>query len=235
MTPHDLIAAFEVVAEAPDGVARLRELVLQLAVRGRLVPQDPADEPASVLLKQLCHARVRLLATRVVGAPRHPEGVPVEDEPYELPTSWTWVRLGDVGAIVGGGTPKSGESAYWADGNDVPWLTPADMRHQVSRYVARGQRDITKAGLAASSAQLLPAGSILFSSRAPIGHVAIATGALTTNQGFKSCVPYDPEMSEFVYVFLRKAGPEIDAAAKGTYLSGRAHRAAGSSGHEFTG
>jgi type I restriction enzyme S subunit len=126
------------------------------------------------------------------------------------------VRLGDVGAVVGGGTPKSSESRYWAEGQEVPWLTPADMRHQPSRYITRGRRDITGAGLASSGAQLLPPGTVLFSSRAPIGHVGIAAGALSTNQGFKSCVPYVAAMSEYLYLFLRKVGPEVDASASGT-------------------
>lgn len=216
MTPHGLIAALEVVAEAPDGVERLRELVLRLAVRGKLVPQDPADEPVSRLQEQLYAGRERLIADKGISEPRHPAGVPVEDEPYELPSTWNWIRLGDAGAIVGGGTPKSSEPSYWADGNEVPWLTPADMRHQPSRYITRGKRDVTRAGLASSGAQLLPAGSILFSSRAPIGHVGIASSALSTNQGFKSCVPYVAAMSEYLYVFLRKVGPGVDAAATGT-------------------
>ena len=143
-------------AEAPNGIARLREFVLQLAVRGKLVPQAADDEPAGSLLRQLKAGRKRLLEEGAIAKPRHPCEVRIAEEPFEIPPTWTWLRLGDVGAVVGGGTPKSSEHAFWADGDDVPWPTPADMRSQGSRYVSRGNRDITSEGLERSSAQLLP-------------------------------------------------------------------------------
>ena len=216
MTPRDFIANFDTIAEAPNGIARLREFVLQLAVRGKLVPQAPDDEPARFLLRQLKEGKERLLADEIIAKPRHPCGMCVTQEPFDVPATWTWLRLGDVGAIVGGGTPISGERSFWANGDGVPWLTPADMRSQGSRYISRGNRDITSEGLKRSSAQLLPAGSVLFSSRAPIGHVGIAANPLSTNQGFKSCVPYIEDMSEYLYLFLKQAGPGIDEQATGT-------------------
>ena len=216
MTPRDFIANFDTIAEAPNGIARLREFVLQLAVRGRLVPQIPDDEPARFLLHQLKEGKERLLADEIIAKPRHPCGMCVTQEPFEVPATWTWLRLGDMGAIVGGGTPKSGERSFWANRDGIPWLTPADMRSQGSRYISRGNRDITSEGLERSSAQLLPAGSVLFSSRAPIGHVGIAANPLSTNQGFKSCVPYIEDMSEYLYLFLKQAGPGIDKQATGT-------------------
>ena len=216
MTPRDFIANFDTIAEAPNGIARLREFVLQLAVRGKLVPQIPDDESARFLLRQLKEGKERLLADEIIAKPRHPCGMCVTQEPFEVPATWTWLRLGDVGAIVGGGTPKSGERSFWANGDGIPWLTPADMRSQGSRYISRGNRDITSDGLERSSAQLLPAGSVLFSSRAPIGHVGIAANPLSTNQGFKSCVPYIEDMSEYLYLFLKQAGPGINEQATGT-------------------
>jgi type I restriction enzyme S subunit len=154
-------------ASAPEGFKRLRELVLNLAVRGRLVPQNENDEPAEALLKS---------------------GMPSEGE-YALRPNWCWSYLNQVCRIVGGGTPKSGQSEYWAD-HGVPWLTPADLYGRNDKYISRGRRDISELGLRESSAQLLPEGSVLFSSRAPIGYVAISANPLATNQGFKSCVPF---------------------------------------------
>ena len=216
MTPREFIAAFDVIAEAPGGVDRLRELVFQLAVRGRLVPQEPGDEPADKLVADLAEGRERLLLEKVITKPRYPCGISVVREPFEIPETWQWFRLSDVSAIVGGGTPRSGEPAFWSDGQDIPWVTPADMRKQPSRYISRGARDITTEGLNRSSAQMLPTGSVLFSSRAPIGHVGIAANPLSTNQGFKSCVPYVPAMSDYLYIFLKYAGPNIDEQATGT-------------------
>ena len=216
MTPREFIEVFDTVAEAPGGIERLRELVLQLAVRGRLVPQDGGEEPASELTAEFETGKERLLTEGMITQSRYPRGIPVEQEPFEIPEKWQWLRLGDVSAIVGGGTPKSSEPSFWSDGQDIPWLTPADMRRQPSRYISRGKRDITSEGLSKSSAQMLPAGSVLFSSRAPIGHVGIAANLLSTNQGFKSCVLYIPSMSDYLYVFLKYAGPGIDEQATGT-------------------
>ena len=216
MDAQTFLDNFATIADAPGGTQRLRELVLELAVHGELVEQDPADESAAVLLAGLRERRDALVTNGVIGKPRHPEGIPVDDAPHAIPASWCWARLGDIGAIVGGGTPKSDEPAYWADGVGVPWLTPADMGSQSSRLVSRGSRDITEKGLDESSAQLLPAGTVLFSSRAPIGHVGIAAQPLSTNQGFKSCLPYQGAMTEYIYLFLRYVGPIVDAAATGT-------------------
>ena len=216
MTPERFIEVFDTVTEAPGGIERLRELVLQLAVRGKLVPQVEGEEPVGKLVADLMAGKERLLAEEIITKPRYACGVPVEQKPFKIPETWQWLRLGDVGAIVGGGTPRSGESSFWSDGQDIPWLTPADMRRQPSRYISRGERDITSEGLSGSSAQMLPTGSVLFSSRAPIGHVGIAANPLSTNQGFKSCVPYISAMSDYLYVFLKYAGPEIDAQATGT-------------------
>jgi type I restriction enzyme S subunit len=87
MTPAELIAAFDVLAEAPDGVKRLRELVLRLAVRGRLVPQDPAEEPATSLL-------ARIVSSRRMGHAPNP-ATPC-DQPFDVPTSWAWVTFGEI-------------------------------------------------------------------------------------------------------------------------------------------
>lgn len=142
-----------------------------------------------------------------------------EVEPYSLPTSWRWSRLGLIGRVVGGGTPKTGEPDYWADGPErgcTPWLTPADLYGFKAKRVAFGRRFITKRGLEESSARVLPPGAVLFSSRAPIGYVAIAEVELATNQGFKSIVPWIGDMSEYIYLFLQSAARAIDAAASGT-------------------
>ena len=222
-TPEEVWTAWTRIAErvdelftAPADLVPLREAVLQLAVRGRLVPQDEGDEPAGKLVAKLEAGKEQLLKKKIITKSRYSCGVPVEQGPFEIPETWQWLRLGDVSAIVGGGTPRSGESSFWSDGQDIPWLTPADMRRQPSRYISRGERDITSEGLSKSSAQMLPAGSVLFSSRAPIGHVGIAANPLSTNQGFKSCVPYISAMSDYLYVFLKYAGPGIDEQSSGT-------------------
>ena len=106
---------------------------------------------------------------------------------WQLPKSWAWVEIGEVADIVGGGTPPTNNPANF-DG-EVPWITPADLSGYKEKHIRAGARNITQRGYDKSGAKWVPQGSVLFSSRAPIGYVAIAANAVTTNQGFKSFVP----------------------------------------------
>ena len=135
--------------------------------------------------------------------------------PFALPTHWRWVKLGELGRVVGGGTPKSGDTSMWAVAGHS-WLTPADLYGLKVKAIGRGRRDISIRGLNESSAQLLPTGTVLFSSRAPIGYVAIAANPLATNQGFKSCVLHISEVGDYLYWYLKHAARSIDAVASGT-------------------
>ena len=140
----------------------------------------------------------------------------ISDEiPFEIPDSWEWVRLSYIGEIVGGGTPKTGETSYWENG-DIPWLTPADMKYVKGKYVSGGERFITEKGLNESSAQLMPMGTVLYSSRAPIGYIAIAENDISTNQGFKSLVPFLKEINLYAYYCLIAFTPDIQSRASGT-------------------
>ena len=134
--------------------------------------------------------------------------------PFEIPDSWTFARLKHIGEVVGGGTPKTNIKEYW-DG-DIPWLTPADFSGYEDVYISVGMRSITKIGLQSSSAQLLPASAVLYSSRAPIGYIAIAANPVATNQGFKSVVPYDFSMSYYLYYCLKARTDDIMQRATGT-------------------
>ncbi|WP_241909809.1 restriction endonuclease subunit S [Vibrio sp. 10N.261.55.A7] len=197
------------------GVKKLRELILELAVRGKLVPQDPTDEPASILLERIAEEKAQLVKDKKFRKSKKLDDIESSECPFNIPRSWQWCYLSDIGAIVGGGTPKSGEESFWTE-EGVKWLTPADLYGLKSKYIGSGKRDITDLGLEKSSAQLLPKGSVLFSSRAPIGYTAIAANDLSTNQGFKSVVPVFQELSDYVYYFLKRSAKNIDAEASGT-------------------
>lgn len=113
--------------------------------------------------------------------------------------------LRDVGDIVSGATPKTAIAENF--GGDIPWLTPADLSGYTQKYISRGARNLTKQGYDSCSTQMMPSGTVLFSSRAPIGYVAIAKNPICTNQGFKSIVPKSFINSEFLYyqlIYLRK-------------------------------
>ncbi|MBZ7623387.1 restriction endonuclease subunit S [Klebsiella michiganensis] len=197
------------------GIKKLRELILGLAVRGKLVPQDPNDEPASELLKRIAAEKAELVKLGKIKKPKPLPEISEEEKPFELPEGWEWVTLATIGEIVGGGTPKSDNPQYWAK-NGIKWLTPADLYGLKGKYISSGVRDISPTGLSNSSARLMPKGSVLFSSRAPIGYVAIADAELSTNQGFKSCVPYIKDSAEYIYYFLMASAKKIDAEASGT-------------------
>jgi type I restriction enzyme S subunit len=134
-----------------------------------------------------------------------------------LPAAWLKVPIGQFARIVGGGTPPSKNPANFASpGNGIPWLTPADLSGYRAQTVARGSRDLTPQGLSVCGATLLPKGSVLFSSRAPIGYVAIAANELSTSQGFKSFILPSGFDSRFCYYQLKHLKPDAEAIATGT-------------------
>ena len=114
---------------------------------------------------------------------------------------WKIEKLSQVGTIISGGTPSTAVADYW-DG-EVSWITPADLSGYSNKTISKGRKSITESGLKNSSARLMPKGSVLFSSRAPIGYVAIASNELATNQGFKSIIPNEKIDSEYLYYFLK--------------------------------
>ncbi len=132
----------------------------------------------------------------------------------DIPKEWKWVRLGEVGTVYSGGTPYTKVPSYWGD--EIPWITPADLSGYKHKYISKGKKSITKLGLENSSAVLMPAGTVLFSSRAPIGYVAIASNPVSTNQGFKSIYPYKTILSDFIYYYLKFAKEIIENMGSGT-------------------
>lgn len=101
-------------------------------------------------------------------------------------TAWKEIKLGEIADVIGGGTPSTKNSSFW--GGEIPWLTPKDLSGYNKRYISEGERNITLEGLNSSSSRLLPKNTILLTSRAPIGYLAISSTSLCTNQGFKSIV-----------------------------------------------
>ncbi len=124
-------------------------------------------------------------------------------------------KIKEIGRVVGGGTPQTSMPDYY-DGN-IPWISPKDLSDYNQRYIKRGARNITESGLSNSGARLIPAGSILLSSRAPIGYLAIAANDLCTNQGFRSIVPdEDVVSSEYLYYYLKCHIEELKDLGVGT-------------------
>ena len=144
-------------------------------------------------------------------------------ERWGLPDSWVWTTLSELGQIVAGGTPSTKEPGYW--GNEVNWISPADLTGHSAKTIRKGAKSISMRGLAHSSAKMIPAGSVHFSSRAPIGYVVISSEPIATNQGFKSLVPAPGVFNEYVYHYLKASKTFAQQSASGTTfleLSGRA-------------
>ena len=135
-------------------------------------------------------------------------------ELWTLPRGWHWATMGDVARVVGGATPRTGEPTYW--GGDIAWITPDDLSRYNEKHINRGRRYITQAGLDSCSATMVPAGTVLFTTRAPIGYVAIASGSVCTSQGFKSYVCGPSVLPEFVYWYLKRSTQLARSLASGT-------------------
>ena len=128
---------------------------------------------------------------------------------------WRKGTISDLGTVVGGSTPSKSKPEYYTE-HGIAWITPKDLSVNKSKFIAHGENDITELGLKNSSASIMPEGTVLFSSRAPIGYIAIAAGEVTTNQGFKSVVPKAEIGTPFVYYFLKNALPTIEGMASGS-------------------
>ena len=130
-------------------------------------------------------------------------------------SAWQQGTLSDLGTVVGGGTPSKKHPEYYSE-HGIPWITPKDLSVDKSKFISHGENDISELGFSNSSAIKMPEGTVLFSSRAPIGYIAIASNTVTTNQGFKSVIPNNNVGSAFMYFFLKQTLPIIDGMASGS-------------------
>jgi type I restriction enzyme S subunit len=180
MNAARLLQHFDQISDAADAVPRLRRFVYEIAICGKLTSQDSSDESATVLLRN------RLLAYR-----------------GPIPAGWAWSSLGRLGPVVGGGTPTKTIASYWQ--GDIPWVTPKDMKVDV---IEDAIDHISEQGLEASTAKLIPPGSLLMVVRGMIlAHsfpTAVTAKSVTINQDMKALVPFCPEM--FSYLALMAKG-----------------------------
>jgi len=193
----------------------MEKSILQYAIQGKLVEQREEGGTAEELLKEIINKRNHLIKEMKVRGQKNDECISDNEKPFDIPHNWNWVRLSQLGVVIGGGTPKTAVNKYWDDGT-IAWLTPADMRNANGKYISKGSRMITETGLAESSAKLMPKGTIVYSSRAPIGHIAIAENSLSTNQGFKSLVPAIEATNNYLYYCLISRTKEIQSRGSGT-------------------
>ena len=210
---------------------RLRKSVLQLAVRGGLVPQDPADEPAGVLLERIRGQRRQLVAEGKMKAPkggesiifarsdgrryekridakgRESEPACIEDEiPFEIPDSWEWVRLEGIGDWKAGATPAKSKPEYYANGT-IPWLLTGDLNDGIINEIPNS---ITEQALEECSVRLNPAGSVLIAMYgATIGRIGVLGVPATTNQACCACILHDDAIKEWLTTWLLSYKPHF--------------------------
>ncbi len=196
---------------------QLKNSILQMAVQGKLVPQDPNDEPASVLLERIRAEKEKLIKEGKIKKEKNPsvifrgadnlpyekigknEPVCIADEvPSEIPESWEWVRLGSIGDWGSGATPSRTTPEYY-NGN-IPWLKTGDLN---DGYITHIPETITERALLETSVRLNPIGSVLIAMYgATIGKLGILQTPATTNQACCACIPFTGIYNEFLFYFL---------------------------------
>lgn len=189
---------------------KLRQKILDLAIHGKLVPQDPNDEPASVLLERIRAEKERLIKEGKIKQSKksakssdtpHYENRQVgeaNEVPFEVPESWEWQKLGDIGVWQSGATPSRLNKEYY--GGNIPWLKTGDLN---DGYIQEIPETITQKALEETSVKLNPAGSVLIAMYgATIGKVGILTFPATTNQACCACVEYNGIEQMYLFYFL---------------------------------
>ena len=196
---------------------QLKNSILQMAVQGKLVPQDPNDEPASVLLERIRAEKERLIKEKKIKKEKNPsvifrgaDNLPYEkvgknepvciadDVPFEIPKSWEWVRLGSIGDWGSGATPSRTHPEYY--GGNIPWLKTGDLN---DGYIKSVPEFITDLALEKTSVRLNPVGSVLIAMYgATIGKLGILSIPATTNQACCACLPYSDFFNEYLFYFL---------------------------------
>ena len=200
---------------------QLKNSILQMAVQGKLVPQDPNDEPASVLLERIRAEKERLIKEKKIKREKNPsvifkgaDNTPYEkigdevrslaDEvPFDIPDSWEWVRLGNIGDWGAGATPSRTHPEYY--GGNIPWLKTGDL---TDSYIDAIPETITELALEKTSVRLNPAGSVLIAMYgATIGKLGILNIAATTNQACCACLPLGGLDNKYLFYFLMAQKP----------------------------
>ena len=202
MSAQRLLTHYDKIADAPDAIERLRRFILNLAVRGKLVPQDKRDEPASELLERIAQEQARLVTAGELRKPKECEPVREDELPIELPKNWAWARLCEIGSLSGGMTPSMTRSEFW--GGDIVWLSPKDIK---SDEVFNSELKISALGLAETRLELFRPGCLFMVARSGILKrtfpVAINRIPAAANQDMKVLVPFVDGQERYLQIMFR--------------------------------
>ena len=198
-----LLKEFSTIFDRPEKVKKLREYILSLAVRGKLVKQDENDEPASVLLDRIREEKDRVVKEKKIKKEKQLTEISEDEIPYELPKGWEWVRIGDIVSFNIGKTPNRKNSAYWENGI-YPWVSISDMEH--GKVISQIGVDECFKGM------LSPKGTLLMSFKLTIGKMSILGMDALHNEAIVSIYPYIDEMKLFLFKLLN--GFELTSGTK---------------------
>ncbi|TOI94010.1 restriction endonuclease subunit S [Vibrio parahaemolyticus] len=181
------------------GIKKLRELILELAVRGKLVPQDSSDEPTSVLLERIAQEKAQLVKEKKLKKPKKLPNIIDEEKPFDLPNGWSWIRLNEYGEWGSGSTPKRSNSGYYDGG--IPWFKSGELK---ADYISESEETITELALSETSVRYNNVGDVLVAMYgATIGKTAILSVRATTNQAVCACTPFTGLSNTYLLTLLK--------------------------------
>ena len=205
-----LLKEFSTIFDRPEKVKKLREYILSLAVRGKLVKQDENDEPASVLLDRIREEKDRVEKEKKIKKEKQLTEISEDEIPYELPKGWEWVRIGDIVSFNIGKTPNRKNSAYWENGI-YPWVSISDMEH--GKVIFNTKQKVSQIGVdECFKGMLSPKGTLLMSFKLTIGKMSILGMDALHNEAIVSIYPYIDEMKLFLFKLLN--GFELTSGTK---------------------
>ncbi|MBH0092843.1 restriction endonuclease subunit S [Pseudoalteromonas sp. SCQQ13] len=184
------------------GIKKLRELILELAVRGKLVPQDPNDEPASVLLERIAAEKAQLVKDKKIKKQKPLPEISEDEKPFELPESWEWVRFPDTSYYGPGKTPSTKNADFWAENSvGIPWVSIADLNDV--GYVSETNKQVTQlAKTDIFKREPVPKGTLLMSFKLTVGKVSFLEMPAFHNEAIISIFPYSGVSKDYLFRVL---------------------------------
>lgn len=211
MNAEHLLTLYERVADGPYAISRLRRFVLDLAVRGKIVEQDPADEPAAELLRRIAaHQKCLLSAGRIKLTKVDP--IASGEFPFNIPNNWRWTRLGNIGDWGAGSTPLRSNAEFF--GGNTTWLKSGELND--NRHLCGSEETVTQLALDRCSFRMNRPGDVLIAMYgATIGKLAILTESAVTNQAVCGCTPFPGVLSGFLFLFLLSQRSTFQKSSEG--------------------
>ena len=182
-----------------SSIDALKQTLLQLAVMGKLVPQDPNDEPVSELLKRIEREKTQLIEQKVIRKGKSLPDIEQDEMQFNLPMGWEWIRLGQIGDWGAGATPARGNSSYY--GGEMPWFKSGEL---VADFISDSEETVTELALKECSLRRNKPGDVLIAMYgATIGKTAILSVEGTTNQAVCACTPFNGVFNRYLLLTLK--------------------------------